>query len=1835
MAKEKYQNALLQSMSIIADQSVKKAGYDTTIQATIMKCVDPTIEQYQIKYQGAYWYAYGNGAGVKYPDGCNVYILVPKGDMSQLKTILGTVQKLGINYVNPIAEENKYEETGGNVISQNTNEFGLCSYKKKDTLLLYENGGTGNKISINNSNLKYYFQTATHLCCSFDIRTNLNAEQKYQGKYGIKFIVEEKKTNNKNETIEKTYIIDTDSFTGNPYNFQNKINQKIFIEFDITNFVQVKEVSLFAEGFPVQNNTTTTDIFFSNLSFKGMKMLTQEEMDGISLSFVARKGYIFESSGTSQLPIEAVVRAAGKTVNNSIQVLKYYWFVKNAYITASNVWYCKEGGKGWKCLNNYKVLSGTKAKPTKIEYNSGKPILTIKKSDVSVKQVKYKCVVIYGNESFSKQFTIKNNNAKYTITITSDKGTQFNSGLGTPTLTCKISPVPEGIIHYHWTITDQTGISIEGNSTSNKITYDVQKIIGFNRFTCTITDNNYNLIGSGQITLVNKKTSDGGYILNITNGQQVFNYNEQGVSPCKNKLINFVIPQLGFTLIDKTGKSIDVGTIDKNNITWAITGSSGIINTLKVSSDKLTATYAISDYFKSNVRNDNIRLTIIYAGYTIVANTRFTFTKQGFSGTNGTGMVARIVVNYNNNVIDNNYIPILYKDADENSKTTDFTKTNFNSVTAELWRNGEQIQQKENWSCVWSILKNSNETTYIKILSPKSPTTGIRRTNSKTGTIIPISSYGSDFSNILQVTITYGGKRYYATMPVITADQNGNYIIYLKENTGFEEVVYLDDGTYPNYSNRAFSFIVKDKKNDIDVTSSSDFRYVSNGPVTDQTSITQSNRTYKPSTTFSGSNTAKYLRCRATYNGKNVHMNIPIYHHLNLYGHAALNEWNGNSIQFLDDKGKESTILTPQIGAGSKNTENKFTGLLMGTVQNDGTTKTGLFGYSEGAQSIFLDSSNGNATFGVQGTGQIIMKPNSGTITGGEYSTKKGTGMQIDLETPSIDFGSGNFSVTKEGKMTAKGGGSIAGWAISDTSLTKGKVGLSSDYYKRNASGKIIVENGKNQVDYTKKAIWAGKISTAEPEDAPFNVDFNGNVKMTSASIGGSNENQILIKTGRIYSSKHDGLTSKEDGFYLSKSGLSIGSNFSVNTEGKIIARKGYIGNGASGFTIDSNKIYNGKASLTDAVEGVYIGTNGISLGKGNTFSVTKAGLINAVSGRVGGWNISSAGIYNDAAKNAKQTTYSHKVKENGKEVTKVCTTGVFLGPAGLRLGKNFHVNSAGNLYAINGYFGGTLESGAGHIGGWSITKSALTSENKYIVLNSAQGTIKGRYWEIASYYDTNKKLHSHFILGSEQNGIILNAATKTMYSAVGKDKKWEITPSKFVLSADSNNEEDKTILNAGTGSFTSKYWSLTKDMFTLGRNTNYKISMKTNDTQYGPYIRSTTEKGKETITNWYLNKDQFYLGNLDTGKITLSTTTGSIQNNINEIVTNKNGKKETKSILKWKLSPEGLSIGTNIKIDAKENTISSSNWKITPTDFQLGMNKTAAIKLDATKGEIIGQVRENTKNSWKEIWRLDKTRLVLGKEGTDVISLNASTGNIASKKGDTINWTLTPTKFQLGNTNRGQITMDASNGTVDSQIIDTKSSQRKPFSSWNLSPYTFRIGPSTVQKGIRGKIEIKSDGSIKGYGCDDNGKVTWSINEKGEATFNKITIKNGKWDGGDITGGTISNTRTGGAVTGGDRTGGGFTGGSIAPSAVKVGNQTLQQWTQDIVTNSIKTGELSVGGHTAKWQEVRTPYQAYLDKHSTTITTADGKSVEVLNSLTNFVIHWKRLYSLCAVYND
>ena len=54
-----------------------------------------------------------------------------------------------------------------------------------------------------------------------------------------------------------------------------------------------------------------------------------------------------------------------------------------------------------------------------------------------------------------------------------------------------------------------------------------------------------------------------------------------------------------------------------------------------------------------------------------------------------------------------------------------------------------------------------------------------------------------------------------------------------------------------------------------------------------------------------------------------------------------------------------------------------------------------------------------------------------------------------------------------------------------------------------------------------------------------------------------------------------------------------------LEINGKILASSGYIGDKVSGFTIGSKAIYNGMTNLASTATGIYLGTDGISLGCG------------------------------------------------------------------------------------------------------------------------------------------------------------------------------------------------------------------------------------------------------------------------------------------------------------------------------------------------------------------------------------------------------------------------------------------------------------------------------------------------------------------------------------------------------------------------------------------------------------------------------------------------------------
>lgn len=118
---------------------------------------------------------------------------------------------------------------------------------------------------------------------------------------------------------------------------------------------------------------------------------------------------------------------------------------------------------------------------------------------------------------------------------------------------------------------------------------------------------------------------------------------------------------------------------------------------------------------------------------------------------------------------------------------------------------------------------------------------------------------------------------------------------------------------------------------------------------------------------------------------------------------------------------------------------------------------------------------------------------------------------------------------------------------------------------------------------------------------------------------------------------------------------VTANGTFKIDTSGNVTATGGNIG----GFTIDATAIYNGVTSITDiSHDGVYLGTDGIRLGKGGAFNVDNAGFltaakaditgtINATAGTIGGYKIGEAALF--AEGETSNSSYKISINTNDK----------------------------------------------------------------------------------------------------------------------------------------------------------------------------------------------------------------------------------------------------------------------------------------------------------------------------------------------------------------------------------------------------------------------------------------------------------------------------------------------------------------------------------------------------------------------------------------------------------
>lgn len=826
-----YEDKIIDAIQAIVDNTVANANFDKTIQAVISRVVDETIGKYVVKYQDSAFFAYSTNTENTYSVGSSVYVLIPNNDMSRDKTILGSVEKLGVDYVNNISEENKYQEIGSNIITS-TDEFGLCSYKNPDSKILYDKANNINIVGLNADDANIYIKQSSSLIFGAAFKTAIPNEQKFKGNYGLSvdLLYADNATG---ADIVRTYTIDIDSMNGNPYNFTSYTNQNKIYTIDGENFKSIEKVQIFAYGFPNQRAEQPNDIFIKNIQLFGAERLSEDELSSCALTFITPKGIYFTTKDldTDFRNVQAQVRVKGKIVDRESQTLEYYWFKENNSILKDSEKYNKLGGNGWECLNDFNTISEVEGE-TYIEWLSGSYENIFVKKDNLIQNNKYKCVAVYNKETIlSKEFTIFNYDTVYTINISSLNGTEFYFDLGKTDLECNVTGGSAIDFTYIWSVSDNNNetIRLEETTEANQIYNDA--VTEYNDLLTQIEDETitkesvqsdldrleqlfvqyehvmrveknhiYNLpakditlfsnykcsvfsgalfIGTGSIKITNELENNNEYRLVINNGNKVYKYNEAGVAPTSTTLENpITIMPLSFKLYDNKGNLVENDAIGATSVRWIVPNTDTLINVLTsygvpVSDDINGAVYNGYDLGYSiapryNIDKDN---NTIQLQVDYKGKTLTANTNLSFlkEGESGTNGTEYVCkIIPNTNDVFNDYPMVIYNVYEDTFKLN-YTPISANLwFKAQLWKDGEKIYEG-----TISGLSDENKNVNISwsnLLNKYSSTITDKTNfeiNNETGIITVDTTDYENPANIIKCSINYDGHVYYTTMPII------------------------------------------------------------------------------------------------------------------------------------------------------------------------------------------------------------------------------------------------------------------------------------------------------------------------------------------------------------------------------------------------------------------------------------------------------------------------------------------------------------------------------------------------------------------------------------------------------------------------------------------------------------------------------------------------------------------------------------------------------------------------------------------------------------------------------------------------------------------------------------------------------------------------------------------------------------------------------------------------------------------------------------------------------------------------------------------------------------
>ena len=277
------------------------------------------------------------------------------------------------------------------------------------------------------------------------------------------------------------------------------------------------------------------------------------------------------------------------------------------------------------------------------------------------------------------------------------------------------------------------------------------------------------------------------------------------------------------------------------------------------------------------------------------------------------------------------------------------------------------------------------------------------------------SQYKFKLDKLYIIQATVGNLTTYFPIPV----SNGQYS-YIK---GATQVIYQSNGE-PSYNREEYQLFGKDDK----VVNNINWKVISfeEDPYIATLSNTNENKGFlKPVQVYVKEASVYGVQA---YVDENILWTQPILVLQNRWASNTINQWDGKSIQ-IDNK--DGTILSQAIAAGHKNSDNSFSGVMIGSWKDtdtapDITAQTGIYGFHKGAMS-YAWKDDGTGFIGKDGLGRINFDGNKATIYSTDYkinsdgsvAADRTTGsMIIDLNEPYIQMKYGNNIISIDASKT-------------------------------------------------------------------------------------------------------------------------------------------------------------------------------------------------------------------------------------------------------------------------------------------------------------------------------------------------------------------------------------------------------------------------------------------------------------------------------------------------------------------------------------------------------------------------------------------------------------------------------------------------------------------------------------------------------------------------------------------------------------------------------------------------------------------------------------------------